>query len=667
MATDATGGTLLVRAELDVEGFPITAGSARFIPFINGDYDLWAFPTAAEADANDTTDAIQFADNLNADPQSSNTVVAGSYTAANKAAAVLLTPISGKTLFVESSDGSLFKAVTGAAPGTYSDADTAYCGDVFIPTGGDGSAAWVSTSLFITVEMFGAVGDKTTDDTTAIQAALNSFDSPLGGVVLLDTAKRYKVTNLTIPDNVVIDGQMLILDQDEGNSFTYDTFWGGILLISGTITSGGHGSGIVRTGLLASHLNGYSTPTTDGEANALVALFAGTAITASGTGCTYKDLMILGFTNAFVDAGNRHRLENIRFDCTNGITVGGGSDVTKVFDCHGWPYLTAELGLSLSTNYRSGTAFKVQNNSDKFSLRDVYSFGYEKGCYFIGAAANVVQSCTAYNIIADSGEIGGSGTSVGIDIGDYVADLTIHSPSTQNCDINMRVDTGGTDGAGRFDKVVFFGGTSLEPSSKSLHIIDGHVVVNGMIFQKGSTSTVCIDWDSPDGGVVTNCMFEEMFSASGAGDLINFASTAVDIAVSRNNNDQDPAIHIDNHFVDNVSASLKTLGLFNIDKAGELTIAAGVVTITGSYHQIDTEADAATDILDTINGGSDGDILILRAADQTRTVVVKDGTGNINCAGDFSLDNSADRMLLQYDTSLAGGKWVEISRSDNEV
>lgn len=65
MATDATGGTTLAKAELDATGFPITAGSVRFIPFIDGDYDLWLFPTAAEADANDTTNAIQFADNLN--------------------------------------------------------------------------------------------------------------------------------------------------------------------------------------------------------------------------------------------------------------------------------------------------------------------------------------------------------------------------------------------------------------------------------------------------------------------------------------------------------------------------------------------------------------------------------------------------------------------------
>ena len=61
----------------------------------------------------------------------------------NKAAAVLLSPATGKTLFIENSDGGLFYAVTGASPGTYSDNGGSYCGTQFIPTGGNGSAAWI--------------------------------------------------------------------------------------------------------------------------------------------------------------------------------------------------------------------------------------------------------------------------------------------------------------------------------------------------------------------------------------------------------------------------------------------------------------------------------------------------------------------------------------------
>ena len=99
-------------------------------------------------------------------------------------------------------------------------------------------------------------------------------------------------------------------------------------------------------------------------------------------------------------------------------------------------------------------------------------------------------------------------------------------------------------------------------------------------------------------------------------------------------------------------------------------LAAGVLTITGtvaslnknlSRINVDTEAVAATDDLDTITGGVSGDILILAAADSARTIVCKDGTGNMKLAGDFSLDNAEDRIVLMYE----GTTWYELSRSDN--
>lgn len=54
----------------------------------------------------------------------------------------------------------------------------------------------------------------------------------------------------------------------------------------------------------------------------------------------------------------------------------------------------------------------------------------------------------------------------------------------------------------------------------------------------------------------------------------------------------------------------------------ELTIVSGAITITQSYHRIDTQSNAASDILDTINGGSEGDILFLRAENDAREVIL---------------------------------------------
>ncbi len=96
----------------------------------------------------------------------------------------------------------------------------------------------------------------------------------------------------------------------------------------------------------------------------------------------------------------------------------------------------------------------------------------------------------------------------------------------------------------------------------------------------------------------------------------------------------------------------------------ELTLdASGIITVTKGYHRVDTFADAATDDLVTINGGVDGEMLILRAENDARSVVVKDGTGNLALAGDFTLDNVEDTISLIYDSTLS--KWLETGRSDN--
>jgi len=64
MATDSTLGTLIAKAEINIDGFIISAGGALITPYIDGSYDLWLFPTEAEADANDTSSALRLADNI---------------------------------------------------------------------------------------------------------------------------------------------------------------------------------------------------------------------------------------------------------------------------------------------------------------------------------------------------------------------------------------------------------------------------------------------------------------------------------------------------------------------------------------------------------------------------------------------------------------------------
>lgn len=93
----------------------------------------------------------------------------------------------------------------------------------------------------------------------------------------------------------------------------------------------------------------------------------------------------------------------------------------------------------------------------------------------------------------------------------------------------------------------------------------------------------------------------------------------------------------------------------------ELTISGGVVTITSNFHTIDTEGDAATDDLETINGGVVGSILYLKGATSDRDVTFKDNTGNLRLVADFTFTSNTDTLTLIYD----GNTWLEISKSDN--
>jgi hypothetical protein len=98
----------------------------------------------------------------------------------------------------------------------------------------------------------------------------------------------------------------------------------------------------------------------------------------------------------------------------------------------------------------------------------------------------------------------------------------------------------------------------------------------------------------------------------------------------------------------------------NLSAASTLTVATGVVTQTESYHLIAGEGAAADDLV-TINGGTEGDILIIRASSDSVTITIKDGTGNIQCGGDRVLDSNQDTFSAVFD----GTNWLETGFANN--
>ena len=103
-------------------------------------------------------------------------------------------------------------------------------------------------------------------------------------------------------------------------------------------------------------------------------------------------------------------------------------------------------------------------------------------------------------------------------------------------------------------------------------------------------------------------------------------------------------------------------GLIN-GQGGILTISSGSITPTHKYHQVDTESGAATDDLTDIvvTNAEIGDVLILSSTNAARDIVIKDGSGTIRSAGDFTLATTTDTFALV----LKGAFFAELSRSTN--
>lgn len=97
--------------------------------------------------------------------------------------------------------------------------------------------------------------------------------------------------------------------------------------------------------------------------------------------------------------------------------------------------------------------------------------------------------------------------------------------------------------------------------------------------------------------------------------------------------------------------------------ATELTISSGAVTKTQSYHKIDTEGDAASDDLDTINGGSEGEVQVIRSVSSARVVRVRTGMGNIEMTADVILDEVGKMLTLIHD----GTNWQALNYPKEDI
>jgi hypothetical protein len=254
----------------------------------------------------------------------------------------------------------------------------------------------------VSVKDFGAVGNGVTDDTAAIQAAIDYVASLGGGIVdcaggrwLIDSA------DVVVKNGVTLHGPWNNLG--EADNIDYSSIKSAFVL-NPVFTirlaqefSAIKGMGIFRKGLFA--------PASIADATTLVNSFAGKAITvgygnskdASDTYAGY--CLILGFQYAYWnDYNERPRIEYITGDCTNGIYLNRIYDVNQLFGCHFWPFTTAHQSWTFSGDAgwrRQGTAYYFGLGVDWGQAVNCFSYGYDNGFWITGSDNVELLNCGA--------------------------------------------------------------------------------------------------------------------------------------------------------------------------------------------------------------------------------------------------------------------------------
>lgn len=102
---------------------------------------------------------------------------------------------------------------------------------------------------------------------------------------------------------------------------------------------------------------------------------------------------------------------------------------------------------------------------------------------------------------------------------------------------------------------------------------------------------------------------------------------------------------------------------FLILTPGSATIASGAITATTSLMVVDTEAAAASDTLETINGGVDGAIIIITQSNSSRDVTISMSLGNIrnSASADRVFTSNSFHWIGRYKSSVS--LWLEIAWS----
>lgn len=255
----------------------------------------------------------------------------------------------------------------------------------------------LGVASIVTPLQFGGIGDGSTDDTAAIQSALNSLTA--GGTCYLPDGTKWKTASITIPVGVTLQGPYPSgIGAPGAANFTPP--WGALsslrLTAGSTITVNGGGgvSGLFIAPFGMTFQQSVSTG------------WVGTALTMnSADDIVIEKCQIMGFALGIsAILCSRLRFRHLNMDNIAGIAISGATDVCYLDHIHMWPWATIAGG-GVGGLVRSGTGIAMANGNDDSKIRDCFTYGYA-----IGFELNAMINVTVIGCNCDS-------TNVGVGIG----------------------------------------------------------------------------------------------------------------------------------------------------------------------------------------------------------------------------------------------------------
>lgn len=301
-------------------------------------------------------------------------------------------------------------------------------------------------------------------------------------------------------------------------------------------------------------------------------------------------------------------------------------------------------------NILSGNTF--HNNINGLSL-DYYID--EPGETFLPEVATVICG----NAFASRTGIGGV-----IALGEAER-CTIVGNTVEHCDIGIVIDYGAYNNS-------IIGNTVGDCSSWSIYMADceSNVVANNNL-SGANAENILVELDATKNLITHNIIRKTIHTqviTGGGGPYTSTHGIHLDTNAGMVNyiidNDLRDSGSTANYLDETGEHIYQEPGKLSTGTATALTIASDAITVGNSSLIRLLPESGTTDDLATINGGYDGQLIVLCTANTGDTITVKDNTGNIQLAGgDFAMDATSDTLTVLYSAALS--KCLEIARSNN--